>query len=223
MSDKSKSKKKKYDNELISYIVTPIVFTLISLIIVIPMSLGMLKLAVNTVHKAQRGMPITMDDIEIYDADYTPSEEFVGTVELPKLRICEKIGDLSCDERGFKTEVYYGVNRVSFRSGAGLYIDGSLPGQGSAVYVKANRLTAFKALDNIAEDDIISFVTSWGFYEYRVTQTGVFDEAPVSDAEEYLLLETQSSKDAFSCYGESRYYVLAEYVSGPKAQEVQYE
>ena len=225
MSENSKSKAKSSDEKrsekvMASYIVRPLLFVLISLIVIIPLSLGMLKIAVNTVHKAQSGLLITLNDISINTDSFTPSDKFSGTVALPEFTYCEKVGELSCEEKGLNTDVFYDINRVSLRSGAGISREAGMPGTGGAVEIKGDVSKGFKALENLKEGDMLVFQTSWGFYEYRVSAVEIAQEAPECEADEYLVLRTQSSKNAFACLDENKMFVVAELVSGPTAEEV---
>ena len=58
MSDNGKSKKTKRHHKkhhtVMPYIVTPIIYVLIAMIVIVPASIGLMNTAVNLVHRAQK-------------------------------------------------------------------------------------------------------------------------------------------------------------------------
>lgn len=204
------------------YITTPVIFVLISLIAVVPLCLVMLSVSVNYVHKAQNVFHPNVADFTAYDGDYTSSDKKSGTVSVEKPGGFSKVGELSCDSAGLNTPVYYGANRVNYRAGAGLKINASLPGTGGTVVVSANATGGFNALYNVKTGDVITFVTTWGIYKYKVNDLGL-NLTDKGGKGERLFLTTAPDKSAFSALGDDVYTVSATLISGPKAEEVQSE
>ncbi len=220
MSDK----KRKFNKHrtVMPYITTPVVFVLISLIAVLPMCLVMLGLTEKYVHKAQNAFSANISDFVAYDDGYKPSDKTEGTVRFTEPEGFSKVGEISCSSAGLNVPVYYGSNRVNFRSGSGLKSQGALPGTGGSVIVKANPSGGFKALYNVKTGDIITFETGWGVYKYKVDDIGLNLSEKSKDGESLTLI-TAPDKSAFSVLSGNVYTVIAELVSGPKAEEVQNE
>ncbi|MCR5206989.1 MAG: hypothetical protein K6C14_00745 [Eubacterium sp.] len=220
MSDKAKKAKK--HNSVRQYFTLPIIYVLISLAAVLPLCLVMLGVSVKTVHKVQNAYVAGIGDYSLSDGDYTPSDKKDGTVTVKRPLGFAKTGELICEKAGFNTSVYYGSNRVSYRGGAGMNTKMALPGMGKAIEISADSTGGFKALYNLEKDDIITFVTTWGVYKYKVTDITLSNAMPKSDGETLYLI-TAADKKAFSVFGNKKYIVSASYVSGPVVKEVQNE
>lgn len=205
MSKKKKNHKK--HSTVSPYFRTPLTFLVISMIIIIPLSFGLLKLAVNTVHKAQKTLVFSAADVAIDRDNYKMSEEIK---DIPKINSCQKIGRIECKNAGLNTEVFMGNNRVSRREGAGLSFNAAMPGQDKEIKVFGNALGAFKALYNVKAGDVISFETGWGIFSYKVSEIVVSKEAPKDSGKERLVLITAKSKEPFAAFSEEELYVIAE-------------
>lgn len=212
---KHHSKKHKQGYAVLPYIVTPIIFVLISLIIVLPMSKIVLNKAVNTVHKAQQTLCIDYNDVIIREKDYSVGD----SGKIPKLYPANRVGTVIGESFGLNAKVYYDVNRVSLRGGAACSRNSALPGQSKEIDVFGYATTSFKSLVNAQKGDIIKFETSWGVYEYKVVSNTVEKEKPVA-AGEMLVLSCVESNEPFSNQTDNKRYVLAELVSGNPAEEV---
>ncbi len=219
MSEKHTQKKHKSDKVLTPYFTKPLTYFLIGLLMILPICFGLLHVAIGVVHRAQPHFPKTMYEIQLNDSAYTPSDAKSGRVSLPVLAIGDKVGTLTCLEKGFNTDVYYGSNRVSYRVGGGVSAKGALPGQGAEIDVKGYAGGSFKALENLEAEDVITFTTAWGTYQYEVISAEVSAQ-PQKDRGELLVLSSAKSKNAFANFAEERWYVTARYLSGPVAEEV---
>lgn len=219
MSEKQTPKKHKSDKVLTPYFTKTLTYFLIGLLIVLPMAFGLLHVAVSVVHRAQPHFSKTMYEMQLNDSDYTSSETKSGRVSLPVLAVGDKLGTLSCSEKGFNTDVFYGSNRISYRVGAGASATASLPGQGAEIDIKGYAGRGFKALENLEAEDIIVFETSWGIYQYEVISAEVTSQ-PAKDSGELLVLSCAKSKNAFANFADERLYVTARFLSGPTAEEV---
>lgn len=219
MSDEKRKNKK--HNAVLPYIRIPVLFVLISLIIVLPLCFVMLNFSVKAVHKAQNVLVPVISDYSLTDDGFKVSDIKSGNVTFVKPEPFSKLGELSCADAGLSVSVYYGNNRVAYRGGAGLTSKNALPGQGSAIEVTSNSSGKFKALYNVKTGDVITFATEWGKYKYKVYDitVGTFPEPKG----ETLYLTTAESKTAFAALNGRAYVVSAARVSGPEAKEVQDE
>lgn len=217
-SNSSRRHKKRY--VVLPYIIIPIVFVLLSLIVIAPVSKALMNKAVDTVHKSQETLTIDYNDLKAEDSNFKASEETSGAVSLPKLVSSEKIGVITCENAGLNTSVYYGLNRVSLRSGAAVSAKSSLFGEGKGVHVYGYSSTAFKSLYHLEVDDEITVSSRWGRYIYKVVSCENLTSAPKTD-ENVLILSTSKDNKAFSDFDDEKYYVVAEFVSGPTVKGVQ--
>ena len=221
MSNKRKKHKKR--SAVLPYLVTPIVFVLITLVFAIPASLGIFGFAKNYVHRAQSKLGMTIEEYGVDDQSYAPGRVTVGNVTVPEVKLNQKIGELSCEEAGVSCNVYYGSNRITRRNGAAVSSDSKLPGFNGVCEIKGTRSTYFKGVKNIEPGDKITLTTAWGIYVYSVSAVTVAEQPPTATMPQSLLLTCSADDGAFSNFGESRLYVLADCESGPQAEEVQYE
>lgn len=227
MSEKNSQKinkrhKRKKHYAVLPYFTTPLIYILISMIVVVPMSFVGMRMAVKSVHKAQTVLTMDYNDVEPA-LDFEASTVKDGKAELPKLYACQKIAEITCENAGVKADVLYGTNRVSLRNGVGLDADNSAFGQGKAVRIYGNRSTKFKSLDNLEIGDNIKVDAIWGQYKYKVVDVKNAKNASSDVDEETLYLITSRNSDAFSNFNDEKLVVVAKLVSGPSAEEVQYE
>lgn len=222
---KAENRKHKKHHTVLPYITTPIVFVLLSLVLIVPMASGMMNVAVKTVHTAQKTLRAGNADFVPDDSAYQASSQKKGNTVIPPLSYAQKIGVVSCQKAGLSADVYYGNSRVSRRNGVGLATDNALCGQGGAVLIYGNARGDFKALFQIEEDAVIVFETVWGEYRYRVSQIVEAAEDVPSMGEtaekEQLILYTATTQEPFAVLSNQYFYVVADYISGPQVKEVQ--
>lgn len=219
MSERTKKKKKNKDKVLTPYLTKPLLYFLIGMLLILPLAFGSLSAAVKVVHKAQPHFAKTTYEVTLNNSAFTPSSATSGTVSLPVLKTGDLVGNMACSDKGLNTDVYYGANRVSYRTDVGISAKSGLPGQGQEIDVKGYAGTGFKALENLEEEDVITFTTSWGTYQYEVISAEVTAE-PVKEDGELLVLSTARSKAVFANFAEEKLYVTARLLSGPTAEEV---
>ncbi len=216
----TKKRKKKKHHALLPYFTTPAIYVLLSLLIVIPMCLILLNVSVKLVHKAQPSFAFSISDIELDDSAFKADNTQSGTVKRPTPASGDKIAELSCDSAGFKCNVYYGANRVSFRNGAGMYTE-VLAGDTGVCKIAGERASAFAAVGNIKEGDKLRLVTNWGSFVYSVSKISTGTEPPEETMPQSLLLITESGDKAFSDFNEGNMYILADIESGVQLEEEQ--
>jgi LPXTG-site transpeptidase (sortase) family protein len=221
LSSQNKIEKNSNHYVVLPYIKTPLVYVLVSMVVVIPVILGLLNLAVNTVHAAQNTLVKDSNDIIAVDDGYTASKIKKGTVEAPNLVVAQKLGKISCSQAGVSADVYYSINRVSLRNGAALSGDTGIPGSGDEVRIAGYRSTVFKALDDAKVGDVFTLQTSWGIYKYKVYKIEVASSVVEDDVKGRLVISTADSDDAFACLNDTKLYVYCSFVSGPTIQEVE--
>lgn len=209
-------KHRKYHFAVLPYILTPIVFVLISLIAVVPAGIHMMNTAIDTVHKAQETLSIGLNDVEAknnYDADAEGKADRPADVS--------KFGEILCENAGLNADAYYGMNRVSLRNGVGVSAEAALPGDKGIINAYGYASTAFKALKYVKIGDVITFETGWGVYYYMVTDVVTSNKAPVINADQGLIFAAAKDNNAFSCFDDEKLYVAAELISDASEGEVQ--
>lgn len=191
------------------YIIVPIVFTAIALIMLFPAAVKTDRLIKNYTASLQdkfsrdNSSIITFDN-NFYEPDYTAD----GQISIDKKPAeGDKIASLICENAGVNTDVYYGTAVQILGRGAGLNTDYALFGGDKTVMIEGLASASFKNIDNISAGDIIKITAFYGTFEYRVTGRN----AEESKAD--LILYCNSSKKPFS-QGE-RLYICAEKSSGP--------
>lgn len=214
LNNKHKSRRHRKNHfSVLPYILTPVIFVLISLIVIVPVSVHMMNIAIDTVHKAQETLSIDFNDIKANN-NYSASDSDRPTG-------VSKFGIITCENAGLNADAYYGMNRVSLRNGAGVSSESSLPGDKGTVNVYGYTSTAFKALKYVETGDVITFETGWGVYRYEVKDVLTSDSAPESNAEQSLILASAENSKAFSSFNDEKLYILAELISADPTGEVQ--
>lgn len=143
MSNEKKRETKKRNKKhytVLPYITTPLIFVLISMVVVVPMLVAGLNFAVNTVHDAQNVLV------------YTNNDRTQG----------EPVATIKCNRIGLSADVYNGINRVTLRNGCGMTDDENgirFSGYSSGV---------FKPLLKVKMDDIFTIKMGEDETIYRV-------------------------------------------------------
>ena len=131
-----------------------------------------------------------------------------------------RYGELEIAGTKVKADVYFGDSSAILKKGVGHYAGSSYPGCGSTILVGGHNHTFFNGLQEVKEGDIVTFRTNYGTYEYKVTAMAVKKS---TDSTAYDLSATYENLILYTCYPfdtlgltPNRYFVYAEYVSGPK-------
>ena len=200
---------KKKERGVIPYIVNPIIYILVSLVVVIPVFMAFLNYSVNAVHNAQEVFTYDYNDVEV---NSVRSDNKTLPYENDLLGVCEKVGVLSCEDIGLKTDVYYGVNRVSLRNGAGLSTKSSFGGYDAMFNIAGYSTRAFKSLNNASSGDKIVFETTDKIYEYTVVNNSV-GANPEPSVSSGMILSCDENSKAFSVFNSEKRYVVAQFLS----------
>lgn len=196
-------------SSVLFYIIVPIAFTAIALIMLSPAAFKADRLVKNYTASVQDKLSKENSGIITFDDDfYTPDYTAEGQKSLDKKSVKgDKIASLVCENAGVNTDVYYGTDDRILGRGAGLNTDYALFGGDKAVMLEGLSSVAFKNFDNISSGDIIRITAFYGTFEYRVIGRNI------EESKADLILACNSSKEPFT-KGE-RLYICAEKVSGP--------
>ncbi|MDR1066048.1 MAG: class D sortase [Clostridiales bacterium] len=133
----------------------------------------------------------------------------------------ERYGQIISDEASIDAPLYYGDGDVELAKGVGTYSGFYIPGSGRTILLAGHNNTFFHNLDALESGNIIKINTSYGKYEYTVTDSLITKD---TDRSAYNLSDkTKEVLILYTCYPfnmigltPDRYFVYAEYSSGPK-------
>lgn len=116
--------------------------------------------------------------------------------------------------------VFFGDTKSILRKGIGHYPGSSFPGEGSTVLLGGHNNTHCLFLQYLKVGDLINIKTNYGQYLYRINEIAIKKHNSPSA---YDLSATKENLVIYTCYPfdelgltTKRYFVYAEYVSGPK-------
>lgn len=187
--------KRKIKKNTFEYIYVPAAFSLVALIIMLPVFFRLSSSSEKYVKQLESVFVQTEGDIEISD-DFSPQATKPGA----------RVGCFLCEDAGIKEQIYYGENRASLRNGLALSEQGALFGEGSS-RLTGYQSTALKAVSNIQEGCEIVITTSYASYNYKVVQ--ITENPAGTDAD--LILSCTASENSIN--EEYNYFVLADLIS----------
>lgn len=176
MSDSSKghsrSPVREYVFKILCYLIILLAITILTAFIAI-------KPVTEIVHKVESYVSAEDRDIVLNDNSYNPLS--ADSAEGLKINHGDKIANISSDDFNLNCSVYYGSNRISFCEGAGFYVKSDLFGQGGTSFVTGSAEKYFSALAFAAVDDVVTVVTNYGEYNYRIKDIEYIDSNQKSD------------------------------------------
>lgn len=139
-SEKKHSHRQKSPNDFAK---TVVIFVCVELIVVVGAIIGVNKTACNAVHKLEAAMPKSVMDLQI-----NPNQDTYVSLDSKELDYGSFVADIIVEKRGIEAPVYYGLNRVSLRYGAGVSIDENANafGDNANTFIAAYDETYFKSL-----------------------------------------------------------------------------
>ena len=205
------------------FILFPLVFFLVGYILIfavmfstVSQYVGMLSLVFDTSTPS-----FDTEGKNHLDLSSKPQEDD-GTVVLSEIVYPEE-GDLyakiTIPTADIDCNLYYGDGKSQLKKGAGTYMGAFIPGYDRTTLIAGHNHTYFTTLWKIKEGDSIFIETSYGEYEYRVSDIKIADH---DDDTAYDLLKKEENIILYTCYPfvlqgfyQERYFVYGEYVSGP--------
>lgn len=131
-----------------------------------------------------------------------------------------KFGRLTIPSASIKADLYFGDGSEELKKGVGLYNGSFIPGYGGTILIAGHNHTYFHRLGQAKAGDTITIETNYGSYQYRITKTQVKN---ATDKTAYDLNGEKENLVLYTCYPfdcigltPQRYYVYADYLSGPK-------
>ncbi len=140
----------------------------------------------------------------------------INAVEFPKYG--NQFGELSIDDCNITANLFFGDGEVALRNGVGVYSGSFIPGYGGTILVAGHNNTYFNGLKHAQPGQKVVIRTSYGNYEYEITDTAVKN---YNDRTAYDLEADTENLIMYTCYPfdelgltPKRFFVYAKYVSG---------
>ena len=157
-----------------------------------------------------------------------PQEGELKKSEAVTPSVGSRFGTILCERIGLKAPLYYGDSKEILTRGAGQYTGSGLPGEGRPILAGAHDSGYFAPLQNIKKDDIIKVNTSYGEFQYKVTDLTVKNASSITKKDlehtgEELVLYTCWPFGPLTEEKTQRYFVAAEKIAGPVLVEDEYE
>jgi sortase A len=138
----------------------------------------------------------------------------------------DKFGDIVIDKASINVPVFHGDREEQLLKGVGHYSGSRFPGEGSNIVLAGHRNSVFKGLKNVAEGDLITLNTTYGEYEYKISEIKI-----VKGNDKSIVQPTDSEKlTLYTCYpfnyvgnAPNRYVVIADLVKGKSVKELMEE
>lgn len=128
-------------------------------------------------------------------------------------------GELIIEDCGIDANLFFGDGDVALRNGVGVYAGSFIPGYGKTILVAGHNNTYFNGLKYAEKGQKVVIKTSYGNYEYEITDTAVKE---MTDGSAYDLKADYENLIMYTCYPfdelgltSKRYFVYAKYLSGP--------
>lgn len=146
------------------------------------------------------------DTVDIRDVTFPSYQQVYGEISIPE-------ADILCP-------LVYGDSEAALRKGAGQYIGSRIIGYGGTTMICAHVNRQFANLHKVERGNLIQIRTEYGVYTYEVYYTGVHS---ATDESVYDLAREDENVVLYTCYYQQtalgsvkmRYFVCAEYLSGP--------
>ena len=177
------------------------------------------------------GQVLFMEQPANNDAEniFEPSAKNSGTVNIKDVTFptYERVyGHITIDSGPIDCPLVYGDTETAIARGAGQYIGSRIIGYGGTTLICAHINRQFANLHNVKAGDYIKIATTYGSYVYKVSYAGVnaADDKTVFDLsredENVVLYTCYYQRTAFGSV-KMRYFVCADYVSGPMIVDVE--
>ena len=146
-------------------------------------------------------------------------QETIPARELTYPAYNNLFGELIIEECGIDVPLFFGDDDVALRNGVGIYAGSFIPGYGGTILVAGHNNTYFNGLKNAAKGQMVKIKTSYGNYQYRISDIAVKN---ANDSSAYDLAATRENLIMYTCYPfdelgltPMRCFVYGEFVSGP--------
>lgn len=148
-----------------------------------------------------------------------PQEDTVSEKDIQIPTYETLYAKLEIQQVGISSDLYFGDSNKVLKKGLGQYIGSSIPGYGKPLLISGHNNGQFHKLKDVQVGDIVTITTSYGVYEYQVTDMQVKSS---TDKSAYDLKQDKEQLILYTCYPfdmlgltPNRYFVYADKISGP--------
>lgn len=166
---------------------------------------------------------VPVSDDSALSSDVKDGKQYIDIDKIEYPRYGNQFGELIIEDCGIENKLFFGDGDVALRNGVGLYSGSFIPGYGKTILVAGHNNTYFNGLKYAQEGQTVVIRTSYGNYEYKITNTAV---KKANDKTAYDLKADYENLVMYTCYPfdelgltSYRFFVYAEYVSGPIIQK----
>ena len=150
-----------------------------------------------------------------------PPTEGAKTIKFPKLG--ETFGSISIPSAKIDFPILHGDYEEQLAKGVGHFDGSKYPGEGGNIVLAGHRETVFKTLGKVKVGDPVTVRTTYGTYQYRVTELKI-----VNANDQTIVLPSNVEKlTLYTCYPfntigykPQRYIVWAELIEGTPLKEL---
>ena len=201
-----------------AYILMPLAFLIIGYSVIYFALSPFVEAVVSVWDMVQLSGTINEEDESIYSG----SSVLGGTVKSSTITFPNygtEYARLSIPSAEINAPIFFGDGQKQLSKGIGHYNGSDFPGMGSTILLSGHNNTYLHTIDRAQIGDSITITTSYGVYVYKINEIKIVDSGNVSATnisagEENLVI--------YTCYPlatlgltAKRYFVYAEYVSGP--------
>lgn len=213
-------------NRVMAYVYVPLLFSFLAYVVAYLMASDVVNITVNAVgmmmsdkapdFNEEHKSVFVKNEAEIKDEN---GVEKVNRKDVGIADYGELYAYVRCTKIALDAPIYKGDDDDILKKGIGQNFASSQPGFGRLILLCGHNNTYFNALKNIAVDDIVEIETSYGTYQYKVSETKVVNE---NDANAYDFGIDKEQLVMYTCYPfdmlsrtQYRYFVYCELISGP--------
>lgn len=208
---------------ILAFIFFPILFAFLSFLIMI----GLFNLAFHDYHLFENvfihntAAPTYNKPTNVnFKTSTNSSNNPLSLSEISFPHYGQTYGNIEIQSVNINCPLIYGDDSKLLNEGACQYTGSFIPGYSGTTLISAHNTRVFRTLKKVMNGDLIKVSTSYGVYVYKVTTTAIMAN---NDETAYDLSSTEPSLILYTCYKENvlisnvamRYFVYANFVSGP--------
>lgn len=211
-----------FKNKLTAFILMPLVFAFLGLLLIYFIGSPIINPALDIVDlitadfkvgQAQNNDLLDLNTLPQYSGEIKAS-----TITFPS--VGDKYGLITIEGTEVKADLYFGDGKRELKLGAGQYNGSCFVGTGGTVLISGHNNSAFKDLKSATVGSKVNIRTNYGMYVYEITGTAI---KKATDKSAYDLFKNEENLVLYTCYPfdrlgitADRYFVYGKIVSGPK-------
>lgn len=163
-------------------------------------------------------VPLSEDNLQDSDDESRANTVDIADINYPSYGA--QFGELIIEDCKVDAKLFFGDGDIALKNGVGVFNGSFVPGYGKTILVAGHNNTYFNGLKYAEPGQIVAIKTSYGNYEYEITDTAV---KKAVDPTAYDLSLDYENLVMYTCYPfdelgltEARFFVYAKYISGPE-------